>query len=89
MLALGTKQNKKRMTDKIKETNELEQLMLPSPAKVTTVPSISKKNYDNSFTKNTFQIHQTIIPFLTVMIKSKFSATKKLYFLWHPLTTTP
>jgi hypothetical protein len=66
------------MTDKIKGTNQLEQLMTPSPAKVTTVTSIAKKNYDNSFTKKTFQIHPTIILFLTVMIESKFTATKKL-----------
>ncbi len=52
--------------------------MTPSPAKVTTVTSIAKKNYDNSFTKKTFQIHPTIILFLTVMIESKFTATKKL-----------
>ncbi len=34
---------------------------------VATVMSIAKKSYDQSFTKDTFLIHPTIIPFLTAM----------------------
>jgi hypothetical protein len=29
--------------------------------------SIAKKSYDESFTKDTFLVHPTIIPFLTAM----------------------
>ncbi len=45
----------------------LPQRKTPSPAKVTTVTSLAKKTYDNSFTKMTCQIHPTITPFLTAM----------------------
>jgi hypothetical protein len=72
--------------DKIKGTNQLEQLMTPSPEKVTTVTSIAKKNYDNSFTKNSLQIHPPIIPYLTVVIEPKFTATKKLQPFMAPVS---
>jgi hypothetical protein len=75
--------------DKVKGTNQLEQLMPLSPAKVTTVTSIPKKIYEISFTKNTFQIHPTVIPFLTVMIDSKFTATKKLQPFVAPINHNP
>jgi hypothetical protein len=45
----------------------LPQRKTPSPAKVTTVTSLAKKTYNDSFTKMTCQIHLTIIPFLTAM----------------------
>jgi hypothetical protein len=38
-----------------------------SPAKVATATTNAKKSYDVSFTKDTFCIHPTIIPFLTAM----------------------
>ena len=37
------------------------------PTKIATVTSTTKKDYDESFAKNTFCIHPTIIPFLTAM----------------------
>jgi hypothetical protein len=39
----------------------------PTPAKVATTTTIAKKSYDESFTKDTFLIHPTIIPFVTAM----------------------
>ncbi len=37
------------------------------PAKVPTATTNAKKKYDESFTKDTYHIHPTLIPFLTAM----------------------
>jgi hypothetical protein len=41
--------------------------MTLSPGKVTTVTSITKENFDDSFIKETLEMHPSIIPFLTAM----------------------
>ncbi len=38
-----------------------------SPGKVTTITSKAKKCFDDSFVKDTLEIHPTMIPFLTSM----------------------
>ncbi len=45
-----------------------QQTKTPSPTKLATVTSLAKKTYNESFTKVIFQIHPSVIPFLTKVL---------------------